>query len=467
MRSIAAQADPLPRPSGWGRSIRHLLALGLFISVLSGCSSQAVISNSPHTSTPTRATYSLADVYGKRPDNDVSIILSFSGGGTRAAALAYGVLLELRDTQATINGKRRRLLDGVNVISAVSGGSFTAAYYGLFGDRIFSDFEERFLRKDVESHLVRGLLDPMRWFSSKGRTEMATDFYRSSIFGGATFADMRRRDAPIVLINASDLSTGARITFVQEYFNLLCSDIDDYPVARAVTASSAVPVLFDPVVMENYRTCDTEAFVEELERSRRQTDSTQVIHAAKQLEKIVKDKMTVHYLHLVDGGITDNLGLRSLYEIVELYGGVKAFVEQMGSRHVRKSALIVVDASTDASYGIAETSAEPSIEQTVNAVSDIQLHRYNASTLELMRQSIQRWNRELYAPGKKVDSYFIEVSLRDLMPKERQRTFNQIPTSFTLTDQQVDELISAGRELLRNNRHFQELVHSFNRNARR
>ncbi len=78
---------------------------------------------------------------------EVLLYLTFSGGGTRAAAFSYGVLEELRDTRVTFDGKERRLLDEVDAISAVSGGSFTAGYYGLFGDRIFQDFEARFLKK--------------------------------------------------------------------------------------------------------------------------------------------------------------------------------------------------------------------------------------------------------------------------------------------------------------------------------
>jgi NTE family protein len=79
------------------------------------------------------------------------LLVSFSGGGTRASALAYGVLQELRDTQVGVGGERERLLDEIDVISSVSGGSFTSAYYGLYGDRIFEDFEERFLRRNVQS----------------------------------------------------------------------------------------------------------------------------------------------------------------------------------------------------------------------------------------------------------------------------------------------------------------------------
>ena len=81
--------------------------------------------------------------------SETIILLTFSGGGTRAAALSYGVLETLRDTQIKIDGKPARMLDEVDVISPVSGGSFTSAYYGLHGDGIFEDFEERFLYKNI------------------------------------------------------------------------------------------------------------------------------------------------------------------------------------------------------------------------------------------------------------------------------------------------------------------------------
>ena len=69
---------------------------------------------------------------------------------------------------------------------------------------------------------------------------------------------MNRKGGPLIVINASDLGHGVRFSFVQEYFNLLCSDISTYPVARAVTASSAVPILFNPIVVKNYTDCKSE-----------------------------------------------------------------------------------------------------------------------------------------------------------------------------------------------------------------
>ncbi len=439
--------------------LRSIL-LSLLMFALVGCASHSVIQNQPQTVLPTYAVYSMLDMLRSRQDGDLSIIMSFSGGGLRASALSYGVLLELRDTVVTVDGKPRRMLDYVNVISSVSGGSFTAAYYGLHGDRIFDDFEKKFLRADTEDRLMRGLLAPARLLSGKVRTEMAVEYYQENLFGNATFADMRRRNAPLILINASDLSTGSRLSFVQEYFNLICSDIDAFPVAKAVAASSAVPLIFNPVVIENHQGCDTKEFRQVLEQAKRRRANAQITLAAENLEKLVSNKEKYRYLHLVDGGITDNLGLRSFFEIIELYGGIKPFTDKVGHRNVSNSAVIVVDASTDAADGMAESIEEPTINQAVNAVSDIQLHRYNASTLELMQASMRRWHAELSSEGGPSEFHFIEVGFKNSFSEERQKYFNQIPTSFTLTNEQVDALIAAGRESLRKSPAFQKLLRS-------
>jgi NTE family protein len=215
--------------------------LSVVILLVSGCASYGVLRNAPQTVAGAADNYSIRGEGGRRGSGDIELVLAFSGGGTRAAALAYGVLEELRDTTVVIDGRPRRVLDEVDAISSVSGGSFTSAYYGLYGDRIFDDFEDVFLRRDVQGQLIRRLLNPLQWFSSAGRTEMAVKFYEEALFRGATFADMKRDGGPLIVINASDLGYGVRFSFVQEYFNLLCSDISSFPVARAVTASSAVP----------------------------------------------------------------------------------------------------------------------------------------------------------------------------------------------------------------------------------
>jgi NTE family protein len=88
------------------------------------------------------------------------VALAFSDGGTCVAAFSYGVLEKLRDTDVPACGQTTRLLDLVDVITTVSGGSYTAACHGLFGDRIFDDFRSRFLYRNRQGELLRLLRRP-------------------------------------------------------------------------------------------------------------------------------------------------------------------------------------------------------------------------------------------------------------------------------------------------------------------
>jgi len=220
-----------------------------------GCSHFPV--NQPIKEYRPGAGYRISQV--KPPENSDSLLLllTFSGGGTRAAALAYGVLEELRKTEVVIDGRNRRLLDEVDGISSVSGGSFTAGYYGLFGDRIFQDFESKFLKKNIQGGLItRVLLNPVNWFRlSSGtfdRSDVAAEYYDKDIFEGGTFGDMAARKGPLIVINATDMTYGTRVGFTQDMFDFICSDLSRFPVARAVAASSAVPMALTPISLRNY-----------------------------------------------------------------------------------------------------------------------------------------------------------------------------------------------------------------------
>src|SRR5271156_1361750 len=84
-------------------------------------------------------------------DDDVLLMLSFSGGGTRAAAFSFGVLQEL--DRARSGPSAKSLLDRVDFVSGVSGGSITAAYFGLKQRAALADFRERFLLRNAEENL--------------------------------------------------------------------------------------------------------------------------------------------------------------------------------------------------------------------------------------------------------------------------------------------------------------------------
>ena len=431
--------------------------ISVALSTLVGCASYGVLENDPRSGIDLDQSYSLSSFQDQWRHDENALMLAFSGGGTRAAALSYGVLKELRDTPVQTARGDRRMLDEIHSIMSVSGGSFTAAYYGLHGDRIFDEFEDVFLRKNVERALIRRVLNPLHWFSKSGRTELAVDFYEKTVFKGATFSDLRRQDAPLIVINASDLTYGVRFSFVQEYFNLLCSDLSSFPVARAVTASSAVPVLFHPVVVRNYPECGR-VVPEVLKKARlRSADDPEIAMVVDGLESYF-DRENRQYVHFVDGGITDNLGLRAIYEVIELSGGIREYNTKHQREPPRRLVLISVNASTDAESEIDKSNKQPSIEETISAMSDVQLHRYNAATIGLMQRSLTQWARELSTPERQVEPYFILIDFHAIKEPERRRFLNRTPTSFSLTDKQVDELIEAGGELLRDNPEFRRLL---------
>ena len=427
------------------------------VLALAGCSSLGKVENVPRHDVDGEPSYSIRAFQEKYRSDPNVLMLAFSGGGTRAAALSYGVLKELRDTRIPGSKSDRRLLDEIHSISSVSGGSFTAAYFGLHGEKIFDDYEQVFLKQNVQGALIRGLLDPIHWFSTAGRTEMAVKYYEDTVFKGATFADMQRRDGPLIIINASDLAAGVRFSFIQEYFDLLCSDLSSFPVARAVAASSAVPVVFNPVVVENYPDCSQEKQIWLSNLQERVGDEADLVLTAEGL-RTLSDHENRRYIHLVDGGIADNLGLRAFYEMVELSGGIVRYSENYRREPPRRLVLISVNAATDPKLTMDQTREQPSIAASISALSDVQLRRYSADTIVLMKKTLKRWAGELSTPEQRVESYFILLDFDGIQESERRELLKVLPTSFALTDEQVDELITVGGELLRNHPEFQRLM---------
>ena len=145
--------------------------------------------------------------------------------------------------------------------------------------------------------------------------DMAAEFYDRHVFGGKTFGDLLQRNRrPFLSLNATDMSLGASFQFTQPHFDYLCSDISSFPVARAVAASAAFPVLLSPITVNNYaRSCGcvepawmAAALTNRQERSRRAVKAREL--------RSYQNSAQHPYLHLLDGGLTDNLGLRGPFE---------------------------------------------------------------------------------------------------------------------------------------------------------
>jgi NTE family protein len=393
------------------------------------------------------------------------VYLAFSGGGTRAAAFAYGVLEALRDTPISVDGTPKTLLDEVDTISGVSGGSFPAAYYGLYGDRIFEAFEPRFLKKNVQGALVLRALYPWNllglmtpWLS---RSDLASSYYHKRVFDGATFADLAKAEGPRIHINATDLSSGERFTFNQNAFDLICSDLDVFSISTAVASSSAVPMLLSPITLKNHAgSCGYEPPQWVIDALEGADQDERRRRAAKNYAQL-RDAERKRFIHLVDGGISDNLGLRAAIDFVTALGGIETARRVTGAEVPERMVVIVVNAETDPDPMIDLTAAAPSFASLMNSVSGGQIRRYNFETLLLTKNLLDQWGRDLSTDEHRVTTHMINVSFDALEDPDERRYFKRLPTSFTLSEKQVDRLREAGRRLLRDSPDFQRLLREF------
>ena len=409
-----------------------------------------------------------AEVNRERPlptrcTRDVVIVLSFSGGGVRAAALAYGVLEVLARTRFEAGDGPHRLLDNVTLITSVSGGSFPAAYYGQYGDRIFEDFERRFLKGHVGRQLSLRLANPINWIRllsrSFGRSDLAAELYDDVLFHGATFGDVNARPGPLIAIQATDVIEGSRLGFSAHTFGLLCSDVATYPLASAVAASAAFPVVFSPVYLRNYAgSCDygeptwmREAMTEGPAAGRRFRNA-RYLHT-------YADTAARPWIPLVDGGVADNLGLHRVFDAISERKSVRELLRVRGIPDVRRLAFIVVNAQAapSARWGIAN--AAPGLVATLDAVTSVQVNRYNFETLELLRRSLADFRQE-WADPTAIDTYVVEVSFDQLADDAERRALAGLPTAFDLPDEEIDHLRGAAERILTGSPEFRRLLSS-------
>jgi NTE family protein len=416
--------------------------------------------------------------YTGTPGNSENLLLflTFSGGGTRAAALSYGVLEELRKTEVVIDGRKRRLLDEIDGISSVSGGSFTAGYYGLFGDRIFEDFESKFLKKSIQGALTRQtLFNPINWFrlysETFDRSDLAAEYYDKQVFEGKTFGDMAARKGPFVLMNATDMTHGIRIGFIQDVFDLICSDLSRYPVARAAAASSAVPMLLSPITLRNYAgTCGfkpPEGFQEMFER---RSISERQFYLANNIAPFLNSQ-TKPYVHLVDGGVADNLGLRAVLDRIILRGSAWELIKGTPREKANKVVFIVVNAETQPDTKWDRSEGIPTLGAMMSSYSSVGIERYNEETIALLKESVKSWADEIRtqrckggtvstAPGScgDIQFYVVEVKFDALKDETERMYFKRLPTSFKLAPEKVDQLREVAHRLLDESEVFQKLL---------
>ncbi|MBK7948161.1 MAG: patatin-like phospholipase family protein [Deltaproteobacteria bacterium] len=376
------------------RPIRSIvLALSLLAGFGgSGCRTYFTV-NDAITRIEPRTGYRADRRWSPARSNELLVIVAFSGGGTRAASFAYGVLGARADTHL-IDGRTVSLFDQIDHVTGVSGGSFTAAYLGLHGRGIFADFEERFLRRDVQGALILQMLTPWNWvlFASPffERSDMIARYYDRILFEEATFADLAARNGPLIQINATDLATGSPFSFIQDQFDFLCSDLSTYPISRAVAASSAVPGPMSPLTLRNFAgQCGfvPPPWIGEAIASQR-TFSRNYVNAMN-LDSYTRRKSR-RFIRLIDGGVSDNLGVRGPFEST-LLQRAPSEVEREELGPLRHMVLVLVNAATAPEVEWEAIDAARALFDIIDQTTTVQINRYTLETIELLRATFESW----------------------------------------------------------------------------
>jgi NTE family protein len=401
------------------------------------------------------------------PSDGTAVALFFSGGGTRAAAFSYGVLKELSQTMVP-GSPPRRLLDDVEVVGAVSGGSFTAAYYCLYHDRIFQDFESRFLKKNVERALAMRALNPVAWprlmSPYYGRSDLAAEYYDKHLFGGARFGDLAKTGGrPYLAINATDMATGEHFVFSHPRFGLIASDINDFPIARAVAASSAVPLILTPMTIKNYAGLPGAAKPHFVPRT--PEDGSRISPHEAQVLSILNsyaDSKNKPYIHLVDGGLADNLGMQSLIDDTIAVGGASRLLELGGMQRPKRLVIIVVNSAASRGEEWNRREAVPGPLTSILALGDRSGERANQQTIKAFRDGLESWKKSerdaRAVTGDSPDYYFIQVDFNAIANPSERSFFRNLMTTFTLPDTTIDRLVAAGGTILRDSPEFKRLL---------
>jgi NTE family protein len=445
------------------------LLLSLLLITLGACQTSQVVMNRPlpkdATGAPVYAPgYTLTGLL-QAPRGEVLLVLAFSGGGKRSAAFAYGALRGLRSLTILENGHRHALLDDVDYISAVSGGSFPAVYYGLYRDKSFTTFENDFLKRDVNAFIFGIYLLPWNWEwlinPLFGTNDAMAAVYDRLMFQGATYSDLAKQGLPMISVEATDIVGGTAFPFNQNSFDLLCSDLGSFPVARAVAASAAFPVLFSPITLISHSSgCqahpppnappnDGGNGAGTLSR-----ESVLAANAARQM-----DPERTRYVHLMDGGIADNLGLRSLSNALILLDRDTAEFRRL-ARITRRIIVVSVDGQGSRDPSLGRRRVVSGLGQIISAVTSTQINAYSFETLLLVDQQVSELTKEArrlrceegrWLAGhdcEDVQGALIHISLANVADEGMRRRLVAIPTSLTLPDADVDALVDEGRILI-------------------
>lgn len=400
------------------------------------------------------------------PMTDTLVIVTASGGGSRATALTMGVLQAMADVQLSAGD---RLSDEVDVISSVSGGSVAAADFALYGVQGFPALRDDFLYKDGIGTLAWKILNPVGLAetstNSRERIDALIDYFDASLFHDQTMDALLHGRHAYLVLNAGDMVEGTPFAMTQDNFDLLCSDLSKTKISTAVAASAAFPVALSPVTLTNYSRCDMQP---------RAWPPLAVSNGAESPwydapETVVRARVAnayatgeKKYIHLLDGGIADNLGVVEPYRMLTEKGVRPSFLGAIDAGKIKKIVFIMVNSRSAPSSELDKSQATPGILDmllgTISAGIDRTAMSNSQRVRSLFTDTFTRQAmidealglQEQAANWRTIanNTFLVAVDFDAIGDSQCRQAYHSIPTSWTLTKGQVDALLKMGPALL-------------------
>jgi NTE family protein len=286
----------------------------------------------------------------------------------------------------------------------------------------------------------------------------------------------------MIVATATDVSSGARFYYTQALFDILCSDLGGVRLSRAAASSSAVPVVLSPVTINNYGgSC---GYREPPWLGLIANPAHPVRPAARALQQLAdmrkyEDSRERPYIHLVDGGIADNLAMRGVLDVIDESEALRLIGHSSPIDNLRRIVVIVVNSlSTPKTDWDRQVSAPGTFDVLMQATG-VPIDHYSYETIELLRDTAARWKmlRAIRDSGAITDKaspalidvmrvpdaeiYVIDVSFAGVRSPEEREYLNAQPTSFALPAEAVDRLRAAAAGIVLDSAEF----HRFLRDA--
>ena len=400
-------------------------------------------------------------------DDELYIGLAFSGGGMRASAFAHGMLEALREA-----GRDEQnpfgLLPRVRLVTGVSGGSVTAAYFGLMGPRAVDGYREKYLITNAEKYMANSAWNPvtiMRGLSGGANGRKTFGRYLDEVlFHKATFDDLARRSDILTWINAADVANEASFLFSPETFDALCSDLSSLPISEAVAASAAFPLVFSPIVLEAHTSDCNYQEPDWLTAARHNPEATAAMKRQGQVLESYADPDRVKYVKLLDGGITDNFGTVALSVARAKAQNRYAPLTPEQAVRIKRLLFLVANAGVERDPAWTRRQRGPGGVGLAMSIVSSAMGSATRTAYDAMRLTLDDWQADVIdyrcslplsevrrlrgtTSGwdcRDVKLFIGEVSFKAL-DQEMQDDLNAIPTRLKLKTEQVDLAIAAGR----------------------